>query len=221
MAKHKEFEHKDLKEPDAFFESFGRARRYYEENRRLAYALAAATLVIFIAGVAWSSYSESRAERTAAAFMRATDAIDLDSPATAMAALETVSKRSGGSTYGRLAVLYRADVMAREGNCAEAIELYRDAQNTARAAFVRQVAAMGAGYCLETTVNPAEAAAAYAQAARMEGPYREQALRGQLRAAVSANDNALATAALESILEDFPETPDAEELSQKLAALGG
>ena len=218
MAKQKHLDHKELKEPDAFFESFGRARRWVEENARTVAGIIVATTVVFVAGVSWSAYSERQADDTAAAFLRATDAIDLDSPATARAALETVSRKARG-TYGQLAALYRADLAARQGDCAQAIEGYRNVQNSSPLGFVRQVAAMGRAYCLEKTGRPAEAAATYAQAADIDGPYREQALRGQLRAATDAKDQDLAAAAIELILDEFPESADADELSQKLAAL--
>jgi len=220
VAKQRQFEHKDLKEPDAFFEGFGRSRRWMEENTRTVAGIIAGAALVFVAGVSWSAYSEKKADGTAAAFLRATDAIDLNSPETARAALETVSERSSG-TYAQLAALYEADLAARQGDCDTAIEGYRNVQNSARLGFVKQVAAMGAAYCLEVTDKPADAAGAYAQAADMEGPYREQALRGQLRAAVDAEDDKLAAAAIELILAEFPETPDADELSQKLATFTG
>jgi hypothetical protein len=220
VAKQRHFEHKDLKEPDAFFEGFGRTRRWIEGNTRTVAGIIAGAGFVFVASVSWSAYSEKQANSTAAAFLRATDAMDIDSPETAKAALATVSKRSG-STYGHLAALYQADLSARQGDCASAIEGYRNVQNTARLGFIKQVAAMGAAFCLEETDKPADAAGAYAQAADMEGPYREQALRGQLRAATDAKDQTLAAVAIELILAEFPETPDADELSHKLAAFKG
>ena len=220
MAKHKEIDHKELKGPDQFFETVGRTRQLYEDNRQKVFGLIGAIVLVFVAGVSWSSFRVSKADGTAAAFLRATDAIDLDSRATALAALQNVSDRGSG-TYGLLAELYRAGLLAEEAKYDEALIAYRGVQNGSRIDFVRQVAVMGAGYCLEMTDQPAEAAAAYVQAAEMRGPYREQALRGQIRAAITATDEAIATAALESLLEEFPESPDAEELSQKLAAFKG
>ncbi len=220
MAKRTEIDHKELKEADAFFEGFGRARRWVEENTRTVLGIVVGVAVLFVAGVSWSAYSQNRADGTAAAFLRATDAMGLDSVETAKAALQNVSERSGG-TYGQLATLYEADVTAREGGCEEAIGGYREVQNNSREGFVRQVAAMGVAFCLEQTDKPEEATGVYSQAAEMQGPYREQALRGQLRSALLASNDEVAAAAIELILEDYPESPDAEELSQKLTALGG
>jgi hypothetical protein len=86
---------------------------------------------------------------------------------------------------------------------------------------VRQIALVGKAFCQETLDRPAEAAASYAAAGKLVGPYREPALRGQLRSATSAQDKALAASAVEALLEAFPEAEDADELSKTLEALKG
>jgi len=210
---------KDLKKPDEFFESVGRLTRYYQHNRNTVVGGGIAIAAVFLAVVGWSSYRTSSANAAAAAFLRATDALDLDSLETAKAALGNVADRSGA--YGDFATLYLADIKVREGSFAEAADLYEQAANESVTDYVKQIALVGRAFCMEQTGSDAQAAQIYATAAKIDGPYREQALRGQLRAAVSATDRDLSAAAIETLLELYPDSPDADELSRKLASLKG
>jgi predicted negative regulator of RcsB-dependent stress response len=219
MAEH-HLDRKELKGPDAFFENVGRFTHFYQENRNRVFAGAGAVVLAFLGVVVWSSYSANSADKTAAAFMRATDAIDLDALATAEAALKTVASKSGG-TYHEFSLVYMADLKVREGQFAEALPLYGEAAEKTRTDYIRQIALVGKAFCLESTDKAAEAAATYASAAGIEGPYQEPALRGQLRTATSAMDKQLAASAIKGLLESYPESPDAEQLTQKLTAFGG
>jgi len=211
-----DFDRKDLKAPDAFFENVGRANRYVQENRRMVIGAAAAVLAVIVGAVAWHDSSERRADDSAATFFRATSALDTDSIESAKAALVTAAARSG--IYGELARLYEADIAVREQRWTDALPKYEELSRSGSAAYIRQIALLGKGFVLESTTKSAEAAEAYAAAGKLTGPYREQALRDQLRAARAAGKADLAKAAAAKILELYPETPDADELS---AELGG
>ena len=221
MATKVDFDRKDLKAPDAFFENVGRANVYLQQNRQRVIAACLAAIAIFVAIASWHRYSETRADETAAAFLRATDALDLDSLTTAKAALENVAGESGGGIYGELAKLYSADVAVREQRWDEALALYEPLSREGTTAYIRQIALLGKGFSQESAGKPAEAAATYAAASELTGPYKEQALRDQLRSARVAGNKELSAAAIEKILELFPESPDADELSAELKAGAG
>ena len=91
MATKVDFDRKDLKTPDAFFENVGRANQYLQQNRQRVIAISVAAIALFVAVGSWHRYSESQADETAAAFLRATDALDMNSLTTAKAALENVA----------------------------------------------------------------------------------------------------------------------------------
>ncbi len=218
MATKHELHHKDLKEPDAFFETIGQVNRYVRENRSLVIGVAAAVLTVFVGGVSWSSYQTRSADRNAAAFIRATVAIDDGALAAAKAGFTNVSD-SSHEPYSAMARLYQAGLELQEDNFDAASAIYAAASKAGVPGYLRQTALVGQAYALERAGNAAEAAATYARAAELEGPQVEQALRGQLRAALAAGDNASAAAAAERILDKFPTSPDANELSARLAAL--
>jgi hypothetical protein len=215
VASKVEFDRRDLKTPDAFFENVGRANRYVRENRRRVIAITMSILAVFVAAVVYHRWSERRADETAAAFLRATDALDLDGVATAKTALEGVAEHGDG-IYGEMAVLYQADIAAREERWDDALAGYEDTSREGSTPYLRQIAMIGKGFVLERTGKAEEAAGAYGAAADISGPYREQALRDQLRTARVAGKADVAAAAINEILELNPEAPDADELAAQL-----
>lgn len=217
MAAKTDFDRKDLKAPDAFFENFGRANRYLQENRRAVLAAAGAVLALFTGGLALHNANKRHADNVAATFLRGTEALRENNTATAKSTLDTVAAKAG--IYGELAKLYRAEMAAKAGRWDEALPDYEELTRDGSTAYLRQMASLGKGFVLESTSKPAEAAAAYAAAAEISGPYREQAFRGQLRTARAAGNDELTKAAISKILELYPETADADDLSRQLAAI--
>src|SRR5262245_48368446 len=104
MASKVDFDRKDLKSPDAFFESVGWANRYFQSNRTAVIAGAAALIAIFIGGLSIQRWRHGRAEEAAATFLRGADALDANNISSARAALDNVAATSGG-IYGQLANL--------------------------------------------------------------------------------------------------------------------
>jgi len=212
-----DFDRKDLKAPDAFFENVGKANQYFQHNRQRVILTTVAAAALLIGGIGWYRYSQSRADETAAAFLRATDALDLDSLTTAKAALDNVAGSASG-IYGELARMYQADVAAREARWDDAMSLYDGLSSSGTTSYIRQIALVGKGFAQEQSGKAEEAATTYAAASEISGPYREQALRSQLRSARTAGKKDVAAAAIEKILELYPEAPDADDLSAELKA---
>jgi hypothetical protein len=215
-----EFDRKDLKTPDAFFETLGSANRYLQSHRSRVIAVATILVAVFVAAISLYRWMQHRADETAAAFLRATDALDLDSLSTARTALENMSASAGG-VYGELAKLYEADIAVREKRWDDALPRYDEVSRKGDTAYIRQIALLGKAHVLENKGDTAAAAAAYAEAAETDGPFHEQALRDQLRAAKAAGKNDVAAAAINAILDKYPDTPDADDLASELPALGG
>ena len=220
MSSKVEFDRKDLKSPDAFFETLGSANRYLQSHRSRVTATVIVLVAVFVGAISLYRWRQHRADETAAAFLRATDALDLDSLSTARAALETMSASAGG-VYGELAKLYEADIAVREKRWDDALPRYDEVSQKGDTPYIRQIALLGKGHVLENKGDTAGATSAYANAAQMEGPFHEQALRDQLRAAKAAGKNDVAAAAINAILDKYPETSDADDLAGELPALGG
>ncbi len=208
----KHIDPKDLKEPDAFFAFVGRLRRYVAEHPKtvaLGAGALALGLISIIVGVSWR---QQRLERNAETFLRAVDALEVGGLTTAKVVLENVAAGDRG-IYGRLARLYEADIAAREGRWADAVTLYDAASKNAPTEYIRQIALVGKAFALEQAGTPAQAIDAYETAARLEGPYRESALRSAYRIANDLGDSERAAAIARDLLELVPDAPDADELA--------
>ena len=211
-----DFDRKELKQADAFFEGVGQANRFLTEHRNKVLLAAGAIVVLFLGGIAWSSNRAQVAENTSAAFLRATDAVEDDSFESATVALKNVITNDR-APYTTLAQLYLGDVEAKQGKFEQAAASYEAAASAAKRPFLKQIAMVGKGHSLESAGQPDQAALAYSAAAGIEGAFRESALRGQLRNARAAEDAGLERAALEDLVNDYPETGDIQMLSAELA----
>ena len=114
---------KDLKTPDAFFQGVGTANRFYHEHRIPMIVGTIAVVAFFLGIVSWRSSRHAAAESAAAAFLRATDAVEESSPESARSALQTVAE-SGATPYGALTGLYLAELELKGGNADAAAEAY-------------------------------------------------------------------------------------------------
>jgi hypothetical protein len=218
MARRTEIDHKELKEPDAFMEGVGQVVTYVRENRVQVIGSAVAVTALFLGITWWVSSSARHSDTTAAAFLRATDALESDNLAAADAALRNVAD-AGVAPYDEFASLYSAEILVRKGENAQAAELYGRVAENGTTPYLRQIALVGRAYALEADGDSAAALESYQKAATIDGPYREPALRGQLRLAESAERGDLAEGAITKLLEDYPSSPDADDLSARLTAL--
>lgn len=215
----KHLDRKELKTPDAFFQGVGSANRFYHEHRVPMIAGVVAVVAIFLGIVSWRSSRAAAADGAAAAFLRATDAVEESSPESARSALKTVAE-SGERPYGALTGLYLAELDLRGGSADAAADEYGRTAKQVDRDYLRQAAMVGQAFALETAGKNADAATAYATAANAATTYKEQALRGQLRTAKAASDTGLTKAALKALVDGFPQSPDIDALSAELSRLG-
>lgn len=211
---------KDLKGPDEFVESASRLTKFAQEHRNTVIAAAVGVVVLFVSGVSYSSYRTRTLDSTAAAFLRATDALESDNLESADTAMRTVVERNI-QPYAQFARVYLADIQREKGNYTEAIEAYSAAAEQAASDYLKQIALIGKAYALELSGERDQALAAYESAGKIDGPHRQSALRAQLRLAQAGGKDELARAALTTILADYPAVADAAELTETLAKLGG
>ncbi len=211
---------KDLKGPDEFVESASRMTKFIQENRNTVVAAAVGVTLVFVGGVSYRSYRTRTLDSTAAAFLRATDALESDNLESADTAMRTVVERNI-QPYAEFARIYLADIQREKGNYAEAIAAYALAADQADSDYLKQIALIGKAYALELSQDRNQALLVYQSAGKIDGPHRQSALRSQLRLAQSAGKTELAREALTSILGDYPGVADAAELTEILEKLGG
>ena len=74
MSSKVEFDRKDLKSPDALYETLGTASRYFQSHRSRVIGAVILGFALLIGIVSLFKWREQRSDATAAAFLRATDA---------------------------------------------------------------------------------------------------------------------------------------------------
>ena len=215
----KHIDRKELKTPDAFFQGVGTANRFYHQHRVTMIVASVAVIAIFLGGISWRSSRNAAAAGAAAAFLRATDAVEESSPESARSAMKNVAD-TGERPYAALTGLYLAELDLKSGDADAAAEAYGHAARELDRDYLRQAAMIGQAFALETAGKNADAATAYATAANAASTYKEEALRGQLRAAKAANDSGLTKAALKALVDGYPQSRDVDALSAELAQLG-
>ncbi|MFQ5477262.1 MAG: tetratricopeptide repeat protein [Candidatus Binatia bacterium] len=218
MAAEAGFTRKDLKTPDAFFETVGKVNRYVTDNRRSVLTVTAAVVLVFGAGAFFSARHTRSEQRAAAAFNRALDAISADSYATAETVLAKLATDSA-RPYGSLARLYKAGLAQDRGDYATARREYAAFAVAAQTPYLRQIALVGEAFAAEMLSDYEAARSSFEAASHIAAPYREQALRGMLRVADKSGDVEAALEAVNGLLEHFPGASDAGRLAARQQAL--
>jgi len=219
MATRERFDRNELKQPDTFFETFGAARLYVDENRGRVIAGVVGVAVLIASVTAFTGYRASSRAAAAADFARAVANLEFDSPSAAVTNLTSLAERSNAGTYGRLAPLYRASLATSAGQHDDAIAAYDEFLGAAPAPYLRQVGLMGKAHALEQAGKAGEAAAALEQAAGIEGPYRAAALTDRARLAEAAGDRETAISILEQLLELGGSSAETAAIERRLEAL--
>lgn len=220
MAEHVHKVHidrKELKAPDPFFETAGKLRTAFAENRTTVIVSVAVLVMVLGGSLAANRYRTHSQEQAASSFFRAADAMRNNSFETAKAGFGDVAK-NGPDPYSELAILYGADLAVREHRWDDAIELYKGFAGAAETDYLRQIGWKGHGYALEMAGDSATAAKSYHKAADIKGPYTEEALRGWLRAAKRVGDEKGAQEAASRLVKEFPNSEEAEALAERLAS---
>ncbi len=223
MAESSGFKRSDLKGPDTFFETVGDVRRYVEENGSRVVAVVAAAVVVFVGGIAANGYMNRAARNSAATFFRGSEAFETDSLEAAKTGLSKLG-RDGSRPYRQFANLYNADLASGEGRHDEAATFYGEFADSMKTGYLKQIGWLGQAMALEAQGDNQGAAKALDKAADVEGPFREDSLRARIRIADKLEDSAAAQQAIGKLLELYPGTVGADELSgrlsERLAATG-
>jgi tetratricopeptide (TPR) repeat protein len=182
-AKRIKIRRKALRQPDEFETLTARAVEWAETNRQLVIGAVAALLVVALAGFLFGRYRAGRTERAAVAFQQAHDIFGAGGKFPEAAdAFAAVARDYGSTTYGKLALLYKAHALARQPDPSAAATAYTEFLATSPdQPYVRQQALVGLAHAREATGDSAGALDAYTQAGALEGAYQTDALLGAAR----------------------------------------
>jgi predicted negative regulator of RcsB-dependent stress response len=207
-AKRLKVRRKDLRRPDEFETLTGQAVDWADEHRNLVIAAVTTLVVIGLAMLVVGRWRANRNEAASAAFRAAQASFEGGRFAQAAEAFASLASTYPGAPFGRLAGLYRAHALARQGDPGAAAAAYADYLATSPDAdYLRQEALAGLARAKEANGDTTAALEAFTQAAALPGPYRSDALLGEARLLEASGQSEKARELYAQLLKD---TSDAE-----------
>jgi len=194
---------KDLRKPDEFETLTGQAVAWADEHRPVVYAVLAVAVVVLAGSLAIGRWRASRNDAAAVAFGSAQARFDEGKFQDAAQDFAYVVERYPGAPFARLAALYRAHALARQGDQAAAATAYGEYLASAAVPdYLRQEALVGLARAKEAAGDMAGALDAYTQAGALPGAYRDDALLSAARLEQAAGHAERAQAIYAGLLKD-------------------
>ncbi len=213
---------KDLRQPDEFQTLSRQALAFVETNRTAVIAALAAIIVLLLAIVAYRMISQSREASASAEYTEARGLLTNKKYGDAAIKFEDIATRYGGTSYGPLAVLERANALLLADQAADAVTAYEKfLQSSPPTDYLRQLAHTRLGYANEKLGKPADAERMFTTAASEPGPFAAEALLGAARNAEAGNETDKAKDLYSQLLEKYPTSEYRDVASAHLTALGG
>jgi tetratricopeptide (TPR) repeat protein len=202
---------KALKSPDEFVLWTTQVARWAQANQTTVWGVGGALALVLLGAGAYTWYAGRQNDAAAAAFRAASETFISGQYANAATGFETTAGEYPGTTFGRLALLYRGHSLAREGKAADAAVAYGEfLARSPDADYLRQIGLASQGHAYESAGEKRQARDAFQAAAEIQGPYRIDALLGYGRLSEDAGDTAAAEQAYRKVLD---ENPDPETLA--------
>jgi outer membrane protein assembly factor BamD (BamD/ComL family) len=216
------FKRKDLKRPDEFVTHGFQVLNWLKQNVRLvSWAVGGAALAaLLIAG--FFSVRDARARQANDDLARALAELRDRHYAAAATQLADVANRWHSAQAGEIAGLYAANANLKADNIESAIVLLQEALNARDwPPYLHQQALLDLAFALEQKGDNETAAARYAEAAALDGPYTPMALLGEARVREQLGQKEPARALYERFAREFPQAPEAEVVAAKVEQLKG
>ncbi len=221
MAQTQRIRRKDLKQPDEFITLSRQAVSYVEEHRTTVVFVIGGLVLLLAAILAFRTVRSSREVSAAQAYVQAHTLLDDKKYAEAATAFQQIADAYSSTSYADLALLQAANAQLLGGRPQEAAVTYQKVLDANPATdYLRQLALVRLGEAQEQSDKVAEAGRSYAAAAELPGPYGEEALAGQARAAEAAGDTATAKDLYNRFLQKYPESDRVGLVTSRLVALG-
>jgi hypothetical protein len=196
---------KALREPDEFQTLTQQAGEWAQGHRNFLIGVGAAVLAITAVALSVSWYRSRQAAAAGAEFQAALNDFEAARFAPALEEFTAVGRDHPGTPFGPLSTLYRAHVLARQGDAAGAVTAYTEyLASSPTTEYLRQEALTGLGAAKEAAGDKAGASDAYGQAAAIDGPFRIEAQLATARLHELAGDPDKAREVYLAILKESP-----------------
>jgi len=205
-AKRVKIRRKDLRGPDEFETLTGETFVWAQQHQTTLVVAGVALLAIAVGLILVSRSRASRLQEADLQFQQAQAQLERGSAATAATLFESVEQNASGTSYGRLAGLYRGHALLKQGDGAAASTAYTQYLSTASAPdYLRQQALIGLGRAKELTNDLSGAQDAYLQAEKTDGPATAEASLGVARMLEAQGQADQARAIYARLATDAPE----------------
>ena len=191
-----------------------------EDHRGIVIGAVAALIAVALVMLLVGRVRTTRNEAAGAVFRSAHDQFEAGKYVEAAEAFAELGREYPSTAFGRLAGLYRAHALARQGDNAGAASAYADfVAASASDGYIRQEALVGLGRAREATKDNAGALEAYTEAAALEGPFRTDARLGAARMHEAAGHAGEARTIYAELLKDAKDQDLRAFLATKVPAV--
>lgn len=216
------FQRKDLKRPDEFVSEGLQLLEWARGKQQLLIGIGAGAALLAVAFLAVTSLRDARTRQSSDDLSEALQELQAKRFAEAATKLTDVSNRWQSTAPGRAARLLAADAQIRAASYDAAAGLLQQLpEKESWPSYLQQHAAVTQASAAEGKGDYAAAAARFAEASGLEGPYTALAVYGEARCRELSGEREQAQKLYERLTREFPGSPENEMATTKLDALKG
>jgi len=216
------YRRKDLKRPDEFVSRGRQLLEWMRTHGARVAMIAGAVAAIMLAVVGVRTMRAAQLRQANDEFAQGLAAYRANRFGDAVTQLTEVATRWHATPVGSMARIYLGLAEIQNDNIDGAVAALQQVLGAPELpSYLRQQAAQDVGVGLERKGDAKAAAQQYAAAAAMDGPYRAWALLAEARLREQLGERAEARALYERFVAEFPDAPERELASAKLATLPG
>jgi predicted negative regulator of RcsB-dependent stress response len=216
---HYKINQKDLRAPDEFVTTLDRIGNYLAHNLTRVIIGAAALVALAAIIFTYAFYRAHRQQAVANQFYDALTALNHKEYKTAEDGFDALAQ-TGSGELASMARLYVASAYMSEGKPAQARDALEAYIADSNQRYFKNLALVQLGVAYENLGDFKKAHQAYVEGGATPGPEKNRAELGAARTLVKLGDKTGAIAAYRSYLKANPFSPDREEITESLAALG-
>jgi tetratricopeptide (TPR) repeat protein len=210
---------KNIRQPDQFLILTGQVLEFVEKHKTLCLLGLAGIVLLGLATAGWSVYRERQDQLAASDFNKAVALFRSGKFREALAGFETANTYYS-STLSGYALLYQANSQLELKETENAVKtLERLIAQETKPTLLRQIALLNLGQAQESRGQWKEAVQSYANAEKIDGPYKEDALLNKARCATEAKEYSQALEFYRSYLKTYPNSSRSGEVSLRVQKL--
>src|SRR5574341_1093927 len=207
---------RDIRKPDQFVAATGEIFHFIKQNRTPFIGAAVAVVLALVGIWGWDAYAQRQNRLAAKDYVRAVNLYHAGSYSDALQLFGKVKEYSL-SWYRRPALLYQANSYQALDDPAKATAALQELlRKETKETFLRQLGLLSLAYLHERAGNCKEAAPHFAEAGKIAGPLKDEAILGKARCNLETQDLKGALEAYRQYLTSYPAGERAGEVSLKV-----